>query len=389
MNKLVTLLICVAVSLGSQAQGLSKVFSPSFRAAMQLINDNNSTKSKSKAASQGRFDCFIECGDAAIPQLEKAGVRVYAKFDGIVTASVPLSAIDDIAEIGQIRCVDIAKPLSIVSDSAASVTRADMVHEGVGLDYPFTGEGVVLGIVDCGVDFNHPAFYDANNHLRIKAVYLPSVEGDAPVINGNALPGSCYETEYDIAALTTDDSSLTHGTSTTSIAAGTWIGKYGGMAPDADIVVCAMPTSALSNVTVANSALYIADYARRVGKPCVISMSIGNHDGPHDGTGYIARVINGLAQQGPIFVLASGNEGGDAMYLHKVCSGNELNPQLSSVVRQTSGNYRNAVEIWGRTADTIGVQYKIVNISTKAIVYTSDVIKNDTIIRSASNSEWS
>ena len=61
------------------------------------------------------------------------------------------------------------------------------------------------------------------------------------------------------------------------------------MAPEADIVMCALSNSA-TDVNIANSLKYILNYAKSVGKPCVISVSIGKRKGPHDGTSNICKI---------------------------------------------------------------------------------------------------
>ena len=75
------------------------------------------------------------------------------------------------------------------------------------------------------------------------------------------------------------------------------------MAPDADLVLCSCfikewdedDTDDLA-YRVMQSILYIRDYANRVGKPYVISMSLGSHDGPHDGTSFAASMLEQLAR---------------------------------------------------------------------------------------------
>lgn len=83
-----------------------------------------------------------------------------------------------------------------------------------------------------------------------------------------------------------------------------------------------------------HSIMYIRDYAKRQGKPYVVSMSLNNQAGPHDGTSITSSMFEELAKDGANMVLAASNEGGDSCYinyqyaqkdtLHAVVSGNSI-----------------------------------------------------------------
>ena len=103
------------------------------------------------------YDAFIAVNDdVSLTELRDAGLVITARYDGIITARVP----NDMrpSAIRAFNGVEYATPaiqLVTYSDSARYYSRVDPVHEGIGLDMPYTGEGVIVGVIDCGFDFNH------------------------------------------------------------------------------------------------------------------------------------------------------------------------------------------------------------------------------------------
>ncbi len=51
-------------------------------------------------------------------------------------------------------------------------SKVNLVHKGENLSQPYSGKGVVVGIIDFGFDYSHPTFRDpGNDALRIKKVW--------------------------------------------------------------------------------------------------------------------------------------------------------------------------------------------------------------------------
>lgn len=267
------------------------------------------------------YDAFLAVNDdVSLNELRDAGMVITARYDGIITARVPSDMRP--SAIRSYSGVEYATPaiqLVTYSDSARYYSHVDPVHEGIGLDMPYTGEGVIVGVIDCGFDFNHINLWDADGQPRVKAVYLPfDNTGKQNMINRIVLPGSSFETPDKIKALTTDDPLTTHGTQTAGIAAGSYKGNnWHGVAPGADIVLCGMPETELNDVRVAHCISYIDDYARRVNKPYVINISLGCNAGPHDGTSFLTRIFKQFSSPGHVIVVAAGNDGNSPVSIHR------------------------------------------------------------------------
>lgn len=331
------------------------------------------------ASDKDYYEAFLSVtgNSSLISRLQQAGVQVSGQYDGFLVVRVNNSLSPAaLVAIDGVNHVTPAQPLVTCSDSCRYYSRADLVHQGEGFEMPYTGDGVIVGVIDCGFDFNHINLCDDKGNTRVKAVYLPLDDsGTAPVVNGMTLPGSCYETLSAVQQLTTDDASTTHGTMTAGIAAGGYRdnGWYG-MAPDADIVACGMPEGELNDVRVANCIAYIADYAKRSGKPCVINISLGTNRGPHDGTSFLTRVFNQVSGPGCVIVVSAGNDGDDPVCLHRTLAGPD-----DSVTALLSGYRRSkyfdgTVSAWGQAGVPVGSRLIVIDVNSGDVVFSSSNI---------------
>ena len=325
-------------------------------------------QSQSQQIDDTTIEAFVSFSSPdALDKLERKGAKVNAVFDGFCTVSIPANAVGEASDIHGVNMIDISHRVHLLTDSVSSSTHARMVNEGVNLPQSYTGKGVVLGVVDTGIDFNHRAFLDSNLKNRIARVYMPHDNTGKPL---EGLPGSEYAGD-DILNLKYD-AKETHGTHTTGIAGGSIVNAYRGMAPDAELVLCALG-DALTEVNVVNGVQYIAQYAASVGKPCVINLSLGNHDGPHDGNGFMSRAFDEIAQRyrNVIIVLAAGNEGYAPLYMRKTISGSQT---LATILSDSEAE----ADAWSNNTKPFGVKILLYNSNNPAIVYTTDCLKADT-----------
>lgn len=312
------------------------------------------------------YEAFIsaDVNSSLINRLQSAGVQVNAQYDGFLVTRIDNNvSISSLLAIDGVKHVTLATPLVTCSDSARYYSRVDALHQGQDFEMPYTGKGVIVGVIDCGFDFNHINFCDENGVTRVKAVYMPlDNSGTSPVINGLTLPGSCYEGYDAISRLTTDDAMTTHGTQTAGIAAGGYRSNgWYGMAPDADIVACGMPEEELNDVRVANCVGYIVDYAKRMGKPCVINISLGTNVGPHDGSSFLTRVFDQVSGPGRVIVVSAGNDGRTPVCIHRTI--NSRNDTVT-VLLGSYGYYRiyaGTVSAWTKDNTVIGTRMIVVN----------------------------
>lgn len=284
--------------------------------------------------------------------LEGYGVRVQSRVGTMLTVCIPLRNYVAFTQSGLCSWLDVgSKPLPQL-DNARAELGIDNIYSGIDLPHGYDGTGVVVGIIDNGFQYDHPAFFDSTGTaLRIKRVWMQTdTMGPAPA--GYSY-GRELATESDILAARTDDPNGIHGSHVAGIAAGCGgpdsIGRrYRGMAPNADIVM--VTAGSLANIL--DGIAYIRNYAASVGKPCVINMSLGTHTGPHDGTSAFDRMMDGLHEQYPegfLVVGSASNYGSDKLHLHKVFTATDT-CALTLIALKNPATPAYPIDLWS-TAD--------------------------------------
>lgn len=338
----------------------------------------------SQVRGQEMVDVFITLHDSQnTSRITALGGVIGARFTGLVTAQVPVAKLQAIAALDEVEQVSIAEMMESNVDTTRSVTSVNYVAEGLqhGLPANYDGKGVVFGIIDSGIDFNHAAFQDSLGNTRIKCVYMPADNSGTKVtIDGTALPGSEFDSTR-IASLTTDLTTSAHGSHTAFIGAGSHCGQYSGMAPGADIVMCAL-AGKNTDVNIANSVKYITQYAKRVGKPCVISVSMGARRGPHDGTSKLCKIYDEVGKNDAVVCLANGNLGSLKRYIHHKFSGRNTatSPNIGSCVTGTKAGYTAnfAIDTWSRSRSAVGIKYLLIDPDDNSIFYETGIMKSYT-----------
>lgn len=185
----------------------------------------------------------------------------------------------------------------------------------------YTGNNVLVGMIDSGIDFNHPDFKDSLGNTRILNIW------DQRDANGPGPAPWNYGTVWDSAQINAgtcthnDLAYYGHGTGVTGLAAGDGSSvtavDYSGVAPKANIIMVALDFNGFNSpVAVADAAAYIYQRAMALGRPCVINASVGDYLGSHDGQDLQALMIDTLLMTNSrSFVCAIGNAGNLDMHL--------------------------------------------------------------------------
>ena len=286
--------------------------------------DSNGKRLQAPGANPSiRLVVEVDAKDAAgtFAQIREAGATVLSKLGHQAVISIPTDMVDGLVAIEGVKRVDATSKGELKTDVSLVETGVSLIDGTIpGLETVYTGEGVTICLVDVGFDFQHPAFKDADGNTRLRCVYLPSNDSGRKFIVEDdeagtiEYPGSVFDTPELIATLTTDSEMDSHGTHTAGIAAGTRspLG-FGGMAPDADIVL--VSTEAEENVNEI-AFQFVAHYAQQIDAPVVLSASMNSHNGPHNGTGTMPELIDELSHH-VIPVLCVGNEGDNKLHIYK------------------------------------------------------------------------
>lgn len=159
-----------------------------------------------------------------------------------------------------------------------------------------TGKGVIVGVIDSGINFCHPAFRKEDGTTRI--LFFKSYNGTE--FNKNQINQKINQRDCNY-----DDGG--HGTAVASVAGGYWANsRFNSQAKDVEFIIY---QTNLSDDDIITAIRYIKQKAQALGKPAVVNLSFGGHLDPHDGKSLLDRAMDQEAGSGFIIVAAAGNEG--------------------------------------------------------------------------------
>jgi minor extracellular serine protease Vpr len=242
--------------------------------------------------------------DALKEALAKEGVTLQGQ-NGVLRARISMATLARVgAHFSHAELQPSHRPLL---DKSVREIGADAVHAGKNGATARKGKGVLVGVLDTGVDLTHPAFYDENGRSRIIAVWDQDAEGSGP-------PGFGYGRVCDRGQIESGHCGVNdpqaHGTHVTGILAGS-MSPHIGLAPEAEIVV----VKSTRFTDVAGAVDWMFRVAESQGKPIVVNLSIGGHLGAHDGQSDLERALDTLQGPGKIIVAAAGNDGATPIHV--------------------------------------------------------------------------
>lgn len=248
-----------------------------------------------------------------VAELKEMGVRVGSQVGRVVSLRTPIDRLETLAELPCIESVNANRRHEVNCMITRKETGVDILHggqssKGESVPLPYTGKGVLLGIVDTGIEYNHLNFRDpetGKSRVNTAVLYRP-LEGEADAVR------EVYVDPSQIDTLTTDYVLKGHGTQTTGVAAGSYPGlQQYGMAPEADLILCG--TSVLEDDRLIDALQIIFARAEELGRPCVVNLSIGNSVDWKDGKTPLCLACDALTEggnaAGRAIVFSAGNYG--------------------------------------------------------------------------------
>lgn len=243
--------------------------------------------------------------------IKNIGGLTHSLIGEFITADIPVNRLKDISKRTSIIYVSETKKKKYLLNKVRESMGVDKLYYGTNLPKKYTGKGVIVGIVDSGLDVNHDDFKDSSGQTRVLYLWDQTVEyGVGPTEIENTF-GAEWTAAQINSKVCSEEAPEGHGTHVAGIAAGNGsrCATYRGIAPEADLII--VKTDFDHDVDGVN---YIFKKARKLGKPAVVNMSLGGHFGPHDGTSNYEQSLNTLVNKGNIIVVAAGNEGLDKIH---------------------------------------------------------------------------
>lgn len=256
--------------------------------------------------AQTPVDVIVNVSDAdkVIRSMEREGMEAERINDNLLTARLTAQQLQSLSELPEVYYVKKSRQFRPLMVNTRKSIKANDVHSGKDLETPYTGEGVLVAVLDQGFQPRHLAFYDSEGQTRIKQWWNRRTYST----NKNTKPTTVIPTGGD--GFNTGG----HATHVANIAAGSIVegSNYYGIAPKADLYLVA---SSFDETELLNDIQTIAAYAKKQEQPVVINMSLGSQMGPHDGSTPFDQGVSKLIDAGGVFVCgAMGNEGGQRIH---------------------------------------------------------------------------
>jgi subtilisin family serine protease len=261
---------------------------------------------------------------------------------------------------------------SAISLEASGVTRLRRLPA-----FDLLGEGVLIGIIDTGIDYTHPAFLHEDGTTRITAIWDQTIESDN--FPQNYFYGTQYLAEEINRALQSENpleivpsrDEIGHGTALAGIAAGSEIeeSNFSGVAPFSDLVIVKLKQakSVLRDFFIIPQDVpcyqendimwgfqYIIEAARNLNRPVAVCVGLGSSQGSHDGHGALSDLLStGGDFSGVAVVISAGNEGNARRHFYSEIDEDIGYSTLEISVADDEPGF--SMEIWGAAPNTYSI----------------------------------
>lgn len=282
---------------------------------------------------------YSEMGDSVEALLGGSGISVVPLLGGYAIVTLPESMLEEYSRRPQIEFIEKPTRLyfeDLFSKEASCITQVQRDEPG---NLQLTGRGVLIGLVDSGVDYRHPAFLTADGKSRILRLWDQSIPGNPP--EGYAT-GTEYTNEEINEALSlsvqegrrlvpSEDGSG-HGTAVLGVAAGSDFSRGAvnrGVAYESDLLVVKMGIPRQDSFPRTTELMQGVDYlvrqAIRLGRPIALNLSFGNNYGSHRGDSLLETYLDNVSGMGKnVICVGMGNNGNDALHTGGMLSPGEI-----------------------------------------------------------------
>ncbi len=274
--------------------------------------------------AQKMYSCIVYTDHPE--ELKRNGIIVQSTLPKFVTVLATLEDLQKMVEMPNV--ISILSPAfdELHNDVSLMQSGANLLQNGALNDTNYTGEGVLVGIFDTGIDWKHPDFRDAKDPTKSRIVSI--WDQTLTPISGEVSPANFENgVEYTMSQINDEiDGTPTnfvrqkdingHGTHVAATAAGNGAAfadkRHRGFAPNAGLVIVKGGDGSFAQNNTIDAMTYFQQVATAQNKAIVFNMSIGGQGSAHDGTAPHEVAVDKFTRSGPgrVAVISAGNDYG-------------------------------------------------------------------------------
>lgn len=300
-----------------------------------------------------------------LDNVRTVATRVSELLGGYAIVTVRESQVNVLAALPEVEYVEKPKRLYF---QVLNGKRVSCINEVQGTRFSLFGQGVLVGIVDSGIDYTLGNFRNEDGSTRVLALWDQSLDAQGeeriaePYRKGVEYLQEDINRALEIGVMQGETQSVRtrdssgHGTAVAGIAAGSGA-VYSGVAPESELIIVKMDNPVRDGFPRTTELMMGIDYvirkAMELGKPVAINVSFGNTYGAHNGTSLLERYIDDVSGVWKsVICVGSGNEAASSGHTSGILRDDEEQViELAVQERQTSFG----VQIWKEYVDEVEI----------------------------------
>ncbi|HWP51714.1 MAG TPA: S8 family serine peptidase [Clostridia bacterium] len=280
--------------------------------------------------------------------------------------TIPMSTFSKLFTVRGVEYFEMPKSMAYMLQR--SMDKACITSVQRERDFDLRGNGVLVAIIDSGIDYTHPDFRNQDGSSRILYLWDQSLEGPPPT--GFSKGQLFTKAELDAALQSSDPYRLVpsrdtigHGTAVAGVAAGNGRasdGREAGAAPESELIVVKLERSGAIGFALSTAIMrgvkFALDMALELERPVAINISNGTNEGAHDGNSLFEQYLNSVSERWKsVICVASGNEGSSGHHFQGIAAEKRTNYAEMVVGENVRSLY---ISLWKNFVDAI--EYELI-----------------------------
>lgn len=284
--------------------------------------------------------------EGSLAKVRQLSDFVVELLGGYAIITIREDLINVVSQLEEVIYIEKPKRLNFQIENGIRISCINPVKR---TPFNLSGEGVILGIADSGIDYTHEVFIDELGDTKILELWDQTTD---KIYTREDINNALKSAENQRLNIIDSRDVSGHGTAVASIASS--------VAPKSDIIAVKLGNPVRDSFPRTSELMMGIDYLVRramyYGRPMAVNVSIGNNYGSHDGTSLLATYIDTVADMGKlVFAVGTGNEGASATH-----TSGELVGDTAQTVEFSVGNYEQSfnIQLWKAYVDMFGIAIK-------------------------------